>query len=410
MDPFFTAKLRNYINVCTSDSSETPPAASTPEEPSTQVKQANQALDVSHVPTNLSPLKPGSRTRKAKEEVGSAVQQYESKKLKLDYPGTGLHKKAAVVKSALSQYNIPDLDPQMSEIKGEGPFDDTDSEIEEPKVSKRKGKEPADVAVAGLDQATNDADSGVPEPEADKNKGKEPTILTDIEEEDPVAWLDKRVEALKMSNASSTGIENDDSAAPIPKNWPPPSFINDMIAKYAGQQTHPPPKFALRPLPIEQATSSSTLPIESASSSLPTPSDLFPGFDPLALPQIPLSAADLVAENARLKAGIAQADALLALNTIERALSQPPIRRTRNSRTFESSAWTAFRLGRIIAGHAGHGLQQNPFQEDEMVRDLWKSTRDVVAVTQSGEDREVMERAEGFADHVVGEIMEDKRV
>ena len=386
MDPFFTAKLRNYINVCTSDSSETPPAASTPEEPSTQVKQANQALDVSQVPTNLSPLKLGSRTRKAKEEVDSAVQQHESKKLKLNYPGTGLHKKAAVVKSVLSQYNIPDLDTQMSEVKGEGPFDDTDSEVEESKVSKRKGKEPADVAVAGLDQATNGADSGIPEPKADRNKGKEPTILTDIEKEDSVAWLDKRVE------------------------WPPPSFINDMIANYAGQQSHPPPKFALRPLPTEQATSSSTLPIESASSSPRTPSDLFPGFDPLALSQIPLPAADLAAENARLKAGIARADALLALNTIERALSQPPIRRTRNSRTFESSAWTAFHLGRIMAGHAGRGVQQNPFQGDEMVRDLWKSTRDVVAVTQNGEDREVMERAEGFADHVVGEIMEDKRV
>ncbi|KAK3171568.1 hypothetical protein OEA41_003652 [Lepraria neglecta] len=284
MDPFFTAKLRNYINVCTSDSSETPPAASTPEELSTQVKQANQALDVSQVPTNLSSLKPGSRMKKAKEEEDSAVQY--------------------------------------------------------------------------------------PEPEADKNKGKEPTILTNIEEEDPVAWLDKRVEALKVSNTSSTGIESNDSAAPIPKNWPPPSFINDMIAKYAGQQTHPPPKFALRPLPIEQVTSSSTLPIESASSSPPTPSDLLPGFDPLALPQIPLPAADLAAENARLKARIAQADALPALNTIQRALSQPPIRRTRNSRTFEISAWTAFRLGRIMAGHAGRGVQQNPFQGDAMVRGL----------------------------------------
>ena len=80
--------------------------------------------------------------RKAKEEVDSAVQQYVSKKLKLDYPGTGLHKKAAVVKSALSQYNIPDLDPQMSESKGEGPFDDTDSEVEEPKVSKGRAKNP----------------------------------------------------------------------------------------------------------------------------------------------------------------------------------------------------------------------------------------------------------------------------
>ena len=34
----------------------------------------------------------------------------------------------------------------------------------------------------------------------------------------------------------------------------------------------------------------------------------------------------------------------------------------------------------------------------------------MVAVTQSEEDREVMERAEGFTDHVIGEIMEDKRV
>lgn len=44
------------------------------------------------------------------------------------------------------------------------------------------------------------------------------------------------------------------------------------------------------------------------------------------------------------------------------------------------------------------------------MRDLWKITRDIEAVTQSGEDREVMERAEGIADHVVGKTMEDKRV
>ena len=413
----FIDNLRNYFYASNSSSasSKTQPTLSTPE-PTPVV------LDTSQVPSNLSPLRPETRTWKGKEDSG--LEECAPKKVK---PNTW-DKYKPVVKSPLTQNETSSVDPATSKNKSNEPIYDGIPEDKDPVGRLEKQVKALTVTTGNLSEAIN---------------------AIERVQKKLAAELAEKVAALQVSNGSTSSTGNEASDSQVPRDSLavspdsgkyrsilltfddiiPPFLVDEIIAAYYAHYPHlrpseplpspqitpaanpsktptvsplrqqfpAPPSFPLASFPPKQApTSSTTKDFSTFGQWAPVP------------PKVELPEAELVAENAHLKDCIAAADAILDYR--EPNVSRPTIKRTKNSGTTpnfmeeaeNSNVWVALRLGRMMQGHGRVGRAQEPFQE-EMLNDLRTIVRDTVLDGKAGEKK--VEWAEGFADEIVETIL-----
>ena len=128
---------------------------------------------------------------------------------------------------------------------------------------------------------------------------------------------------------------------------------------------------------------------------------------------------ELAATNASLESGMRQAEKMLFEDSFENVRHERTFRRNRSPYVKQkgklwlkqSCAWAAFRIGRNIAGQSTHYdlPARHPFHDNQLLKDLWKETRNAWVETHSGKDEEVLECAERYAGCVISKILEDRR-